>query len=122
MRKGKIAMAVGLLAVGVLLQACSKPEQYGEALGRGETTALGSVLSKPKSFEGQTVKVKGEIVTECPTGCWFEMKEGSAVLYVEIGQQGLAIPQRVGKEVTVEGTIAVDGANVRLEGKGVEIR
>ncbi len=57
-----------------------------------------------------------------PTGCWFEVSEGGAVLYVDIGAEGLAIPQRVGWRVTVRGRLQGEGARPYLIGQGLEIR
>ena len=116
------AAPVILAGLAAFLAGCSKPEQYGEPLRSAQPVSVSAVLSDPGAYADKTVTVKGKIVTECPAGCWFEMKEGEAVLYVEIGQQGLAIPQRVGREVTVEGKVSVDGRNVRLAGEGLVIR
>lgn len=117
------AVAAAVFAgVAAFAAGCSKAEHYGEPIGSEPTTSIRAVLSDPAAYADRTVTVKGRIVTECPAGCWFEMKEGEAVLYVDIGRRGLAIPQRVGREATVEGKVAVDGRNVRLEGEGLVIR
>jgi len=109
-------------ALMVFLVGCAKSEQYGEPIQVTQTTNLGDVLSHPENYKDKVITVKGEIVTECPSGCWFEIKEGGAILYVDIGQKGLAIPQRLGREVTVEGKVLVDGRNVRFAGERLEIR
>ena len=44
------------------------------------------------------------------------------MIYVDIAPHGLAIPQRVGSKVAVEGTVSVEDGQVRFVGKGVEIR
>lgn len=121
-RRRARALTGTVLAFALLMQACARTERYGEVTPGSGTTAVKEILSRPQEYRGKTVRVEGRIVTECPTGCWFEMKEDGAVLYVDIGRQGLAIPQRLGRKVAVEGTVAVDGAIVKLEGRGVEIR
>ncbi len=113
-----------LLAVAgfVAVYGCARQEQYGKAITEDKFIPLSDVLGNMNSYSGKTVKVQGKIVTECPTGCWFEMAEGPAVLYVDIGPQGLAIPQKVGKKVVVEGRIVVEGYKAKLLGGGLVIQ
>jgi len=111
---------VALLAL--MLQGCGSKESFGEAVVEKSSTPIADVLSKPADYRGKTVKIEGEIVSECPSGCWFEVGEGNAVAYVDIAPQGLAIPQRVGKKVVVEGTVSFENQKVVVLGKGVEIQ
>ena len=121
MRPGFLSLLI-LMIAAALVPACSKSDRYGSPIGDTPPTDAGRILSNPGAYTNQPIVVKGRIVTECPTGCWFELKDGEAVLYVDIGPQGLAIPQRVGRPVTVEGRISVEGRRVRLNGTGVEVR
>lgn len=113
-----LAAALGAMA----LQGCSSSEQYGKAVTEGTVTAISDILAEPAAYEGRAVRVRGEIITECPSGCWFELGDGPAVVYVDIASEGLAIPQRLGKKATVEGTVTVEGKQTKILGKGVEIR
>ena len=69
-----------------------------------------------------TVTVQGKIIQECPTGCWFDIQQGGAKLHIDIRPAGLAIPQRVGKTVTVEGQVISKDGQVQVSGRGVEIK
>lgn len=101
---------------------CGGAEQYGESFTQSDVTAVSEIFAAPASYEGRTVKVEGDIVTECPSGCWLELRDGSEIIYIDLGRAGIAIPQRVGKSVTVEGVVTTEDAQTKLLGKGVEIR
>jgi hypothetical protein len=122
---GRALARGGLLAAAAALAGlagCGGAERYGDALTLSTVTAVSDVLAAPASFEGRTVRIEGEISRECPSGCWFDVKDGAATVYVDIAPAGLAIPQRVGRRVAVEGTVSVEDGQVRFIGKGVEIR
>lgn len=110
------------ILIAAILGGCGGGEQYGEAISPGEATKISDILADPGQYEGKTVKLAGTIVTECPSGCWFEMSDGSAIVYVDIAPRGLAIPQHVGSDVTVEGTVTTVDKQTKIFGEGVEIR
>jgi hypothetical protein len=99
-------------------------EKYGEPISNRQLTAIKDVLANPKAYEGKVVTIEGAIANECSTGCWFyvKVKEGNAVMYVDIGKSGFAIPQYVGKKVLVEGTVVVKKAGPIIQGRGVEVQ
>lgn len=107
-----------------LLPGCGKKEadQYGQEISNRTATKIPAILKEPGGFDGQTVTIRGEIIRECPTGCWFEVKENSGILYVDLNPSGFAIPQTVGKRATVEGKILVRDNQPRMVGTGVEIQ
>jgi RecJ-like exonuclease len=117
------ALAITVVLTGLALAGCSKKtEQYGEKLSLTEVTPVSDILSNPASFEGRTVRIEGEITRECPTGCWFDLTDTSAAIYVDIEPQGLAIPQHVGRKIAVEGTVSTRNGQTEFLGKGVEIQ
>ena len=79
-------------------------------------------MKNPSAYLTKTVKLEGKIVAECPTGCWFDVDDGTGVLHVDTKPSGYAIPQRVGKKVVVEGEIYERGGKPIMIGKGVEIQ
>jgi len=110
------------LVSGMLMAGCVRAEQYGQALSEQETTEIIEILKDPASFMGKTVKLKGKISTECPAGCWFNVSDDIATLYVDLAGANLAIPQKVGHDVIVEGTIVDRAGTPMLAGAGVEIK
>ena len=78
--------------------------------------------SSQSKFEGKEVRLEGTIDIECPTGCWFKLKEGNAVIHVELKDAGIAIPQKVGSKVAAEGKIAVVDGRITLNATGLEIK
>lgn len=117
------ALAAAVTLTALVLGGCSRgPEQYGEKLTVTEITPVSDILANPGAFAGRTVRIEGEIARECPTGCWFDVRDGGATIYVDIGPQGLAIPQHVGGKVVVEGMVSTENGQTEFLGKGVEIR
>jgi hypothetical protein len=106
----------------ILLPGCGRKEQFGVAVTPSDAVKVADVLTSPSEYDGKTVTLKGTIATECPAGCWFELKQDKAVLHVDLSGAGIAIPQRVKSKVIVKGKIAVDGRRPTLMGEGIEIR
>ena len=112
-----VAVVVSLVAAG-----CGKAEVYGTPPGAGDSTAIREILSGAGELGDRQVTVEGTIVRECPSGCWFELKDESGSVRVDLAPSGLAIPQRVGKTVAVLGTVSTNGPQVEVVGSGVEIK
>ena len=70
-----ITMMFALLTIS----GCGKNgEKFGLPIDETEITSIKSIFENPQIYEGKTVKIKGKIVTECPTGCWFDIANNSA--------------------------------------------
>lgn len=120
------AAAVAALAFLAIIAGCSGTdgggEQYGESITVAEATPLATILADPAAHAGELVRVEGEIQTECPSGCWFNIADGAAVARVDLAPHGIAIPQRVGDEVVIQGEVRVKDGQVVIYGQGVEFR
>ncbi len=97
-------------------------EQYGEAITVAERTPVADILSDPHSLDGAVVRIEGVIQSECPSGCWFTLDDDGAVIWVDLAPHGIAIPQRVGSGVVVEGTVRMTESRTMVLGSGVELR
>jgi hypothetical protein len=115
------AVILGLIAVAIVTRGCGSPETYGEPVTETSKTVVSDILQNMDAYAGKTVRVEGKIATECPSGCWFELAEGGAMIYVDMAPHGFAIPQYVGKNAVVQGTVVVEGKRARIHAKGVEI-
>ena len=113
---------IGLVCCPLILSGCNRVEKFGETFSSDETVSIQDILKNPEYFQGKNVKVAGEIANECPTGCWFNMKDGDNLLYVNLSPSGFAIPQRVGKDVIAEGGVRVEKNNVSFVARGVQIK
>jgi len=113
-----------ILIIGILMScmSCGKKEKFGEAISEQKSTEIGDIFTHPKDYEGKTVKVEGKIVEECPSGCWFNLKDETGVIYIDIMPSGFAIPQKVGRQATVEGKVITKEGKLMIIGKGVEIK
>ena len=117
-----LTVVLTVVCCSVILSGCNRPENFGEPFSSDETVSLEEILKNPQKYNGKDVKVSGRIENECPTGCWFNMKDKENILYVTLSPSGFAIPQKVGKDVIVEGEVQVNKNNVSLIGKGVQIK
>lgn len=122
MRIMTILISVTIVAIMIASAVSAHAEIYGERIAEKNATSIGDIVANPKNYDGKTVLVKGKISAECPTGCWFNIEEKGAVLYVDINPSGFAIPQKVGHKASIEGTIQIEDDRTVLVGKGVEVR
>lgn len=116
---------VSFIFWGVIAGSCyAAPQKYGEEISNRRITEVKDILAHPKAYEKKRVTIEGKIDNECQTGCWFYVKvaSGNAVIYVDIGKSGFAIPQYAGKKVLVEGTVVIKESGPMIQGRGVEIK
>jgi len=81
---------------------------------------IADILQNPKGFDRKTVVVEGKIATECPSGCWFTLKDGNAVIYIDLAPSNLVIPQRKGSYAKVTAEVIAEGGDVYLIGTKVD--
>ena len=111
-----------LVCLIVTFSACAKGGSlYGEKFPQLKQTAIADILSAPDKFNGSQVLIAGEIVSECPSGGWFMLKENNAVIFVNLHPSNFAIPQAVGKSLKVWGGAGKNGPKGEVVGKGVEL-
>jgi hypothetical protein len=122
MRKAVFSMLV--LSLAITRMSYAAPEKFGVEISNRQVTAIKDILANPKSYEGKLVTIEGKIANECTSGCWFYVKvaQGNAVMYVDIGKSGFAIPQYVGKKVLLEGTVVITLSGPMIQGRGVEVQ
>lgn len=78
------------------------------------------ILSKPDTYKNQTILVEGKIVTQCSSGCWFNLKDDTGVIYVDLAPSNLVIPQKRGTTARVCGEVVNKKGDIYLIGKKVE--
>lgn len=129
MRKTKkIRLIVALLIILLVIlgiSGCSsigsdKSERYGVDITEKEVTSVKDIYTNPDEYLNQTVRLEGEIVRECSSGCWFFLEDKTGTIYVDINPSGLSIPPKVGKKVVVEGVPENKNGRISIVGKGVE--
>ncbi len=128
----KLVILLGIFLTGFLalyLTGCGpKLEKFGEAPEDSQArTAIGTILLNPKNYLDKEVVVEGVLSSECPTGGWIRVKDNSGgTIYVEMHSASFdPIPQRVGKNVSVKGTVYQSESadkEVMLLGKGLVIK
>jgi len=133
MRKTKNIKLMGVLLIVILIilgisgcsgisssSSSSNSEKYGVDITEKEVVNTKDILSSPDKYLGQTLRLEGTIVRECPSGCWFFLKDETGTIYVDINPSGLSIPPKVGKKVAVEGVPENKNGRISINGKGVE--
>lgn len=81
---------------------------------------VSAILENGKAYDKKTVIVQGKIVNECGSGCWFTLKEGNAIIYIDLAPSNLVIPQKKGSNAKVTAVVVNEGSDVYLIGKKVE--
>jgi len=144
---GKIIIATLLLVLVIMLAACTQPTATSSTTPPGNpgiTTApstvkaplpaiaqkpneegprlvkISDILSKPDIYKDQTVVVEGKIMSECGSGCWFTLNDGSATIYSDLAPSNLVIPQRRGYKARVLAEVTEAKGDIYLIGKKVE--
>ena len=129
MRKAKNIKLIGVLLIIILIilgiSGCSgnsgdSSERYGVNISEKEVVSVKDIYSNPNEYLNQTVRLEGEIVRECSSGCWFFLEDKTGTIYVDINPTGLSIPPKVGKKVVVEGVPENRNGRITINGKGVE--
>jgi hypothetical protein len=119
----KIMLSTGALMVLLaifLVPGCIRKEQYGSAIDPSFALEKASnILSSPESYLGKQVVLKGKIDMECGSGCWFYIDDGTGRIYVDLKPANIAIPQRVGKSVTVIGKVVKEEDMLMVNAAGV---
>ena len=133
MRKAKNIKLIGVLLIIILIilgiSGCSgnssgnssnRNERYGVEITEKEVTNVKDIYTNPNKYLNQTIRLEGEIVRECGSGCWFFLEDNTGTVYVDINPSGLSIPPKVGKKVIVEGVPENRNGRITINGKGVE--
>lgn len=118
----KLISLVLIFALIELAAGCGRIETYGEKISNRNMTAIKDIVMHPHSYEGKAVTVKGRISLVCNTGCWFNLEDEGATIYIDLAPSGFAIPQNAGKKATAEGRISMESGKLTLTAKGVEMR
>jgi hypothetical protein len=81
---------------------------------------IGEILAKPNNYKGQEVILEGKIVTECPSGCWFTLDDGTGTVYVDLKPSNLVIPQKRGAAAKIYGKVVIENGDAYIIGTKVE--
>jgi hypothetical protein len=119
-----VVVVIAVIIGGAFYSLFAKTEKYGQAIINRNLTQVKDILADPKGFEGKLVTINGKIANECSTGCWFFVKVGSGnlTIYVDTGNSGFAIPQKVGKNILVEGKVVIKKTGPIIQAQGVEVK
>ena len=115
-------MLLAMFVIITITTGCGGTENYGAAISNRVITKVDDILRNPDAYKGKTVTIKGEILNECPTGCWFDIKDGKVVIYVNTELAQFAIPQKTGHKALVEGKFLVEGGKPKIIGTGVKVK
>lgn len=121
MRLVAISVITAVLALGMVGCKTATGSKVGAVIPTdAQIVPAKSILDNPATYEGKQVVVTGKITSECPSGCWFWVKDASGEIYVDINPSNLFIPQRVGRTVKVTGTVVLEQGRPQVVGTGLE--
>jgi len=120
MRKKCLIRASLLITfVALVMQSVQAAEEPAEL--RNETIKIQDIVQNEPALDGKMVVIEGKIDSECGSGCWFIVDDGTAQLYVDINPSNFVIPQKRGSQVKVYGKVTTRDNDPLLIGKIVEI-
>jgi hypothetical protein len=118
-----------VLLVAVAVVGCgaktggAKSNAYGKAIpGEMALTTAREILSDPQAWEGKDVLVAGKVTSECPSGGWVWVKDGTGDIYVNMHPTNVFIPQHVGKQVRAMGKVVLESGQPSVVGYGLELK
>jgi uncharacterized protein YdeI (BOF family) len=103
----------------MVMQAVQAAEEPTEL--KIDTVKIQEIVKNEPAFDGKYVVIEGKIDSECGSGCWFIVDDGTAQLYVDILPSNFVIPQKRGSQVNVYGKVTTRDNDPLLIGKIVEI-
>jgi hypothetical protein len=103
----------------LVLQFVQAKEEPAEL--KNEEVEIGNILLNATDYEGKMVVIEGIIETECPSGCWFILDDGTASIYVDILPNNFVIPQKRGEDAKVYGEVTIKDGDPMIIGKMVKI-
>jgi uncharacterized protein YdeI (BOF family) len=108
----KTLVPVGLLLLTILIAGCTTQPSSAQALSPGVTN--GAIIKDSAAYQGRDLVLKGKIATECGSGCWFLLDDGTGQLYVDLAKNNFAIPQLQGTTVVVKGVVRVENGDPKF--------
>lgn len=101
----------GLFLLGVVT-LCTAPvaaETYGEGVSLETATPIVELMAEPASFEGQTVRVEGEVNAVCEhMGCWMLLRDEGAEVRIKVEDGVIVFPlEAIGQRAAAQGTVTV---------------
>lgn len=121
-RGGILKKLINIFLCVLFIAGCGVSSlKYGEDITENNVIAIDSIMKSPEKYADKTVKIKGKIIRECPTGCWFDLRDDTGIIYVDLSPSNFAIPQKVNSKAVVQGKIKVINKKPIIVGNGVEI-
>jgi uncharacterized protein YdeI (BOF family) len=109
--------ALMIIIVSVAFTGCTSQAGTSPAAASQERSAvvsIGDIIRNPSTYNGTQVLIRGKIITECGSGCWFIVDDGTGTLYVDLAPNNFVIPQISGTTVVVHGSVAVKNGDSTL--------
>ncbi len=120
---GLVLMAAAAVVGCGSRRAAAKAATYGKAISTGMViTSAREILNNPTAWEGRDVLVAGKITSECPSGGWIWVEDGTGDIYVDMHPTNVFIPQRVGSNVQAMGRVVLESGQPHVVGYGLALR
>jgi len=119
-----VFVMVVLLVLGTIVgcgSASAGKSAFGKPISADQAiTSAKEIADSPKAFEGKDVLVKGKITSECPSGGWVWINDGTGDIYVNMHPTNVFIPQKVGSTVKAMGKVVLEQGRPQVVGTGLE--
>jgi uncharacterized protein YdeI (BOF family) len=115
----KNLLLAGLILSAILITGCTTQSSSALVVSPGVTN--GAIIKDPAAYEGRELVLKGKIATECGSGCWFLLDDGTGQLYVDLDENNFAIPQLQGSTVFMKGVVRVENGDPKFFATNVTV-
>jgi hypothetical protein len=125
----KAIIGVGIVALlGISLWytvggASKKNDSFGAATGT-VVTSVADIYKHPAKYLNETVTVEGEVSKECPTGCWWYVKDQTGEIRADsLGAGFNLLVNQEGHTVRTTGKVTkMEGGDLQLVALGAKLR
>lgn len=111
------------LSLSLIMAGCGKSTVLGKEISNNTIVKINDINSDKEGYSGKTVKIEGKIMEICPTGCWFNVNDGTGVIHINLaGKDYVMEGGNLNSEVMVEGKVKYNDTGISMIGSGIEIK
>src|SRR4030042_3949911 len=116
-----IILSIILVVIGITIIGCARKSTYGSPLkAELKLVNISEIIAQPEPYKNTEIGLKGKIASECGSGCWFQLDDGTGQIQVDLSPSNLAIPPLVGRSAKVMGKVMDEEGRIVIHATGVE--
>ena len=112
-----------IFITGIIITGCSsKNITYGNKISENSNIKIKEIQENKDNYSDKRVVLEGKITQICPAGCWFNLNDGTGIMYVNLsGKEYVMEQSRLNSSATVEGKVKYNDSGLSLIPSGIKI-